>query len=214
MAYKTLGKTSEYIRELLPPETDSKIQEILQYADENHIPVLLPETAVFLKQLVKIHKPHKILEIGTAIGYSGHIMLLANEQSHLFTVEVDEKSISVAKKFFAQSGLSDRVTLYQGDAAEIVPLISGEFDFIFMDGPKSKYVKFLPYLERLLAPHGLLLSDNVLFNGWVSGENKMSYSKASIVVSLDEFLHTLMNDKNLLTSILNVGDGVSLSYKI
>ena len=212
MPFKTPGANSIYIRSILPPEKEENLKRILAYADENIIPVLLPETAAFLRQMVYLAQPKKILEIGTAIGYSGHVILSAC-QGHLYTIEADEKSLSKANEFFAQSGYRDRVTTYLGDANEIVPMFSGQFDFIFLDGPKTRYIQYLPYLKRMLSPGGILLCDNVLFNGMVSGESQVVKKKATIVNALDLFLRTVTSDQDFLTSILPVGDGVSLSIK-
>ncbi len=212
MPFKTPSKTSEYIRSILPSESDESVQRILRYADENMIPVLLPETAAFLRQVVMMVAPKKALEIGTAIGYSGHI-ILGESNCHLYTIEADEKSLSIANEFFSASGYKDRVTTFLGDANEIVPLFSGEFDFIFLDGPKTRYVQYLPYLKRMLCEGGVLLCDNVLFNGMVSGEVELVKKKATIVNALDLFLREITADEELVSSVLPVGDGVSLSIK-
>ncbi len=212
MAFKTPNKTSEYIRSLMKEETDSIYVEINRYADENFIPVLLPETASFLAQLIRLAKPKKILEIGTAIGYSAQIML-RNSDAQLYTVEVEEKRIEVAKKFFEKAGVLDRVTVFLGDAGEIVPMLTGEYDFIFMDGPKTRYVEYLPYLDKLLKEDGILLCDNVLFNGMLSGDAEIIHKKSSIVVKIEEFLQALYHNENYITSVLPVGDGLSLSIK-
>ncbi|MCH5164451.1 MAG: O-methyltransferase [Clostridiales bacterium] len=212
MPFKTPGANSIYIRSILPPEKDGGIKRILDYADANIIPVLLPETSAFLKQMVYIKQPKKILEIGTAIGYSGHIILGACS-GHLYTIEADEKSLSKANEFFEASGYKERVTAYLGDANEIVPFFSGEFDFIFLDGPKTRYIQYLPYLKRMMSKGGILLCDNVLFNGMVSGEAEVVKKKATIVNALDLFLKTLAGDDDFITSVLPVGDGVSLSIK-
>ncbi len=210
MPFKTPGANSIYIRSILSPEKDDKICRILEYADSNIIPVLLPETAAFLRQLIYIKQPKKILEIGTAIGYSAHIILGACS-GHLYTIEANEQLYDKANEFFALSGYKDRVTAYLGDANEIIPLFSGEFDFIFMDGPKTRYIQYLPYLKRMLGKGGILLCDNVLFNGMVSGESETVRKKATIVNALDLFLRTIASDEDFMTSILPVGDGVSLS---
>ena len=193
-------------------ETDEIYKQINEYADKNFIPVLLPETASFLAQLIRLAKPKKILEIGTAIGYSAQIML-RNSNAQLYTVEVEEKRIEIAKKFFAKAGLLDRVTVFCGDAGEIVPMLTGEYDFIFMDGPKTRYIEYLPYLDKLLKKDGILLCDNVLFNGMLSGDTEIIQKKNTIVVKIEEFLQALYNKDNYITSIIPVGDGLSLSIK-
>ncbi len=210
MPFKTPNKTSEFLRVTVGREAAAGLSEMERYADENMIPVLLPETVNFLAQLVMLKKPEKILEIGTAIGYSGHIMLNAYGGSLLYTVEVDEKSAEIAKKNFALSGLDNRVTLFCGDAGEILPLMDGSFDFVFLDGPKARYADYLPYILKNMKSGGVLLCDNVLYNGMVSGEAAVG-KKAGLVKRINEFLELICNDKRLITSVLPVGDGMSLS---
>lgn len=210
MPFKTPSKTSEYIRELL--REDARLAPISKYADEKIIPVLLPETAALLKTLVRLKKPAKVLEIGTAIGYSGNVILL-NSDAKLYTIEANEASIAVAERFFEQNGLSSRVKIFTGDESEIVPLITGGFDLIFMDGAKTRYIEHLPYLKKLLNKEGLLVCDNVLFNGMVAGENTAVGTKASIVNAMRAFLNALMSDADFDSCILPVGDGVSVSIK-
>lgn len=212
MPFKTPGANSIYIRSILPEEKDENVRRILDYADAHMIPVLLPETAALLRQIVTLKKPKKILEIGTAIGYSGHVILGACD-GHLYTIEADENSLTKAIEFFAVSGYKERVTTYLGDANEIVPYFSGTFDFIFLDGPKTRYIQYLPYLKRMLTKGGILLCDNVLFNGMVSGEKELVKKKATIVNALDLFLKAVTADEDFMTSVLPVGDGVALCIR-
>ncbi len=214
MPFKTPGKTSEYIRELLSLRPADEIErKITEYADKNIIAVLLPETTAFLRQAVVLKKPARILEIGTAIGYSGIVMLRSAPQATLYTVEMSEERIAVAKEFFRDAGLLNRAVFYAGDSTEIVPNLKGKFDFIFLDGPKAQYCEYLPFLSRLLESGGVLFCDNVLYEGMVSGEHEIKNHKGGLVKKLDLFLHRLMEDKTLLTSVLPVGDGVSFSIK-
>ena len=105
------------------------------------------------------------------------------------------------------------MTVFCGDAGEIVPMLTGEYDFIFMDGPKTRYIEYLPYLDKLLKKDGILLCDNVLFNGMLSGDTEIIQKKNTIVVKIEEFLQALYNKDNYITSIIPVGDGLSLSIK-
>lgn len=211
MPFKTPNAASVFIRSMLR-ETDEDLLEIMRYAEEKVIPILLPETAAFLKQLVMMSRPKTALEIGTAIGYSATV-ILKNSDARLCTVEKDEESLSVAKGFFRRFGLSERADVFCGDAAEIVPLIEGEFDFIFLDGPKTRYPVFYPYLKKLLRTGGILLADNVLFNGMVDGSGTYDPKKATIVQALKEYLASAFSDKDMASSILPVGDGLCLSVK-
>lgn len=213
MPFKTPDENSEYIRAHLPSERDELLREMTEYADKHFIPVLLPESAAFLKQIVALKKPEKCLEIGTAIGYSSQL-ILRNGAGRLFTVEINENMAELAKKYFARAGLSDRVVCFVGDASEIVPLMEGEFDFIFMDGPKTRYIEYLPHIKRLLKNGGILLCDNVLYNGMVTGKTDTPRKKSTIKNGLDIFLTTLSTDEDFTTSILPVGDGMSLSIRV
>ncbi len=212
MAFKNPGRTSEYIRSMLKSDARPNLKELEDYAQKHFIPVLLPETAVFLSQLIALKKPEKILEVGTAIGYSGQLMLYESPLSELFTIEISEDRAQLAKDFFAKSGFEKRATVFIGDAGEILPYLDGEFDFVFVDGPKTRYIEYYPYIKKRLKKGGVLLCDNILFNGYVTGEEDAG-KKLSIAKKLDLFLHTLMNDGEFSTSILPVGDGLSLSIK-
>ena len=213
MPFKTTGKTNDYIRSRLAEEKDELLREMTKYADDNFIPVLLPESAALLKQVVMLIKPEKSLEIGTAIGYSSQL-ILRNGGNKLYTVEIKEELIEKAKSYFARAGLEKRVTCYHGDASEILPLMEGEFDFIFMDGPKTRYIDYLPHVKRMLKKGGVLLCDNVLFNGMVAGTEELQRKKATIINGLDKFITAICSDEDFETSVLPVGDGMSLSIKV
>ena len=137
-------------------------------AREDRVPIIRPETAAFLKTLVAATAPASILEVGTAVGYSA--LLMAQEMRpdcHITTIEKYEKRIPAAKENFKRAGLEERITLLEGDAGEILAKLSGPFDFIFMDAAKGQYIHWLPDVLRLLAPGGLLVSDNVLQDGTI-----------------------------------------------
>ena len=206
------GPCAEYIRSHLKRESDPQLRRMIEYAAENFIPILLPESAAFLRQLVMLIKPEKTLEIGTAIGFSGQLILTSGGQK-LYTVEINEELAKTARKNFAEAGLEKRATVFTGDAGEILPLMDGSFDMIFMDGPKTKYIEYLPQLMRMLKSGGALLCDNVLFSGMITGEAEYKKSKSTIVQGLDRFLEAVCSDDRLVTSILPVGDGMSLSLR-
>ena len=210
MAFKTPNKTSEFLRQTVGSEAANGLEEIEHFADEHMIPILLPETVNFLAQLVMLKKPKKILEIGTAIGYSGSIMLGACKSSSLITIEHKEELVEIAKKNFEKKGFSDRVTVFCGDAGEILPMLEGSFDFVFLDGPKARYADYLPYILRNMSTGGVLLCDNVLYNGMVAGETETG-KKAGLVKRIEEFLELICRDERLITSVLPVGDGMSFS---
>lgn len=190
------------------------LETLRKTAREEGIPVMLPSSSKLLAAIISLKKPTNVLEIGTAVGYSGSIMLkFAADNCRLTTLEIEEKSAMRAKETFSKLGFSERVTLHIGDAEEIVPLLSGSFDFILCDGPKSRYLEFYPYLKSLLKSGGVLFCDNVLFRDYVSGEVKNPHRMQTIVNNMREFLEMLTKDEDFVTTVLPVGDGVTISIK-
>lgn len=190
------------------------LQSLRIAAREEGIPVMLPETSKLLATTVSMKKPENILEIGTAVGYSGSIMLKnAKENARLTTIEIEESSANRAKETFKKEGFSERVTLHLGDAEEIIPMMSGSYDFILCDGPKSRYLEFYPYLKKMLRSGGVLFCDNVLFRDYISGEVKNPHRMQTIVNNMRDFLDVLSKDTDFTTTLLDVGDGVTVSVK-
>lgn len=191
-----------------------QLDKILQFARQNYIPVMLDDTRQLLFDLVSKAQPAKILEIGTAIGYSGIIMLTASKGATLNTIEMDEDSVKLAKSNFAQAGLLDKVNFFVGDAREIVHQLTGNYDFIFLDGPKGQYLDFLPYLLEVLNVGGTLVCDNVLYKGLVENQPENGHKHVTIARNLKQFLHQLQTNPTLQTQLYHTGDGVSVSIKL
>lgn len=193
----------------------SFLSALRQNARSEGIPVMLKDTSQFIAMLVKSKAPKNILEIGTAVGYSGSILLKhSDKDSMLTTIEVDEESVAKAKKNFNSQNFLHRVRIFQGNASEIIPVMSGRFDFIFVDGPKAKYNEFFPYLKKMLVSNGMIVCDNVLFRNMVSGKSETPKRMMSIVNNMRDFLTDLTNDEDFLTAIYDIGDGVSVSIKV
>ena len=170
----------------------------------------------YMKFLMKAHRPKKILEVGTAIGFSALLMSeYAGNDAHITTIENYEKRIPLAKANFEKYGKSDKIELLEGDALEILPKLDGVYDFIFMDAAKGQYINFLPDLFRLLAPGGILLSDNVLQDGNVM-ESRFAVIRRDRTIHsrMRDYLYELTHNPELKTDILPVGDGITLSVKI
>ena len=176
-------------------------------------PVLPTESAGLLRLFVSISKPKKILEIGTNIGFSGIVMLTAAPDAMLYTVEMDEETANIARGNFESAGVGDRVQILRGKAEEILPFIKDGYDLIFLDGPKGQYSYLCSYLLPMLNSGGLLICDNVLFRGMVSGKRKVKARKRTLVKKLDEFLKSISKDDCLVTSVIPIGDGISVSLK-
>lgn len=195
--------------------TKIDLQQLEKFARERYIPVMLDDTKQFLLELVKSLAPRRILEIGTAIGYSGIVMLSASPNATLNTIELDENTANLARENFRKAEVYDRVNLFVGDAKGIVPMLSGSYDFIFMDGPKGQYEVFLPYLTDVLEVGGTLVCDNVLYKGLVEHvpENKR-HKHITVARNMHAFLQDITSNPHYSTAVHRIGDGVSVSKKI
>lgn len=193
----------------------SALEELKIYARERYIPVMSDEARQLLYDTVAAKLPKRILEIGTAIGYSGIVMLSASPQAVLNTVEMDERSAELAKQNFAANGFADRVNVFVGDAREIVPLLTGEYDFVFLDGPKGQYEKFFPYLTDLLAVGGTLVCDNVLYKGLVEHiPDDKRHKHITVARNMRAFLDDVTANPRYSTRLYRIGDGVTVSTKL
>ena len=200
-----------YTASLVKLHIDERIQARREDALKRGIPVADDETLNFLLVLLQAIQPKRILEIGTAVGLSGAAMLSVCPDARLTTMELEEERYLEAKKTFADFGITDRVSAYLGDAGEILAMMDGEYDFVFLDGPKAQYEKYLFDLKRLMKKGATLFADDVLLYGWVSGEEPTPQKRQSIVDKIRSYLHTITEDKDFSTSVINLGDGVALS---
>ena len=185
-------------------------------AKKDRVPIIRREMQSFLKVLLQIKKPTKILEVGTAVGFSALLMAkYTPEDTRIVTIEKYEKRIPVAKANFQAAGMDHRITLLEGDALEILREMEDSFDFIFMDAAKGQYIHFYPEVMRLLAPEGILVSDNVLQEGdLIESHFAVERRNRTIYKRMREYLYVLKHDERLETSILPVGDGAAVSYKL
>lgn len=188
--------------------------ELEQYAAEHRVPIIRPETADLLIVLGRLVKPGRILEIGTAIGYSSILLsgILA-PGGRIDTIERSDRMIVKAHENIKRAGLADTIAVIAGDAAEVLRCLDKKYDMIFMDAAKGQYPEFLPECLRMLRPGGLLVSDNVLYKGMITGDELVVRRKRTIVNRMRSYLDSICSDPSLDTSILPVGDGVALSYK-
>ena len=179
------------------------------------MPVIRREMQSFLKTLLAVRQPRAILEVGTAVGFSALLMCEhAHPEAHITTIEKYEKRIPVARENFRRAGAEERITLLEGDAAEYLGQLCGPFDFIFMDAAKGQYIHFLPDVLRLLEPGGILVSDNVLQDGeLIESRFAVERRNRTIHSRMREYLYELKHHPQLVTSILPLGDGVTLSVK-
>ncbi|MBG8208262.1 O-methyltransferase [Enterococcus faecium] len=195
----------------LPGEL-GKLEEEAHVAE---VPVIPHETVVFLKFLLGQLQPERILEIGAAIGFSSSVMATTiGENAHVTTINRFDVMIEKAKKNYERLGLTDKVTLLEGQAADILPELSGPYDFIFMDSAKSKYIEFLPECLRLLRKGGVLMVDDIFQGGTILlPDEEIPRGKRAIHRKLNEFLRVVMDHPDLTSTILPLGDGVILMTK-
>ena len=201
----------KYTASLVQLNIDERIASRRADALARGIPVADAETLNFLLVALLMKEPKRILEIGTAVGLSGVAMLNACPQARLTTIELEEERYLEAKENFARFGVAERVTAYLGDAGEILAMMDGEYDFVFLDGPKAQYEKYLFDLKRIMKTGAVLFADDVLLYGWVNGKEPTPQKRRSIVEKIRSYLDTIVQDKDFTTSIVDIGDGVALS---
>ncbi|MGN0170058.1 MAG: O-methyltransferase [Lachnospiraceae bacterium] len=194
---------------------DALLSRIEKEAAADFVPIIRTETQQFIKMLLNMHKPAAILEVGTAIGFSSILMARNNPVAcKITTIENYEKRIPIAKRNIEQAGLSDVITLIQGDATEVLKELEGPYDFIFMDAAKGQYIHFYPEVKRLLRTGGVLVSDNVLQDGEIiQSRFAVTRRNRTIHKRMREYLYELTHDDAVITSILPLGDGVTVSVK-
>lgn len=191
------------------------LEELEQYALQERVPVIRREMQSFIKMLLALQRPKRILEVGTAIGFSALLMCeYGPADVQITTIENYEKRIPLAKENFRKAGQESKITLLEGDATKILAGLSGSYDLIFMDAAKGQYIHWLPDVIRLLKKGGVLLSDNVLQDGnLIESHYIVERRDRTIYKRMREYLYQLKHDPLLETSILPLGDGVTVSVK-
>lgn len=191
------------------------LEELEQEALDNRIPIIRKDMQTFLKMFLAMRKPKRILEVGTAVGFSALLMCEYGEPDvQITTIENYEKRIPVARDNFVRAGREKQIKLLQGDAQDILTELEGPFDFIFMDAAKGQYIFFFPELLRLLEDGGVLITDNVLQDGdIIESHFAVERRNRTIYRRMREYLYTLTHHEQLVTSVLPVGDGITISVK-
>lgn len=204
---------TEYLRQVVPPHTGI-LKELEEEAAQEEIPIVPPETARLLSVLCQIKQPKHILEIGCAIGYSALLMSekLA-EGGSILTLEYDPPTAERARRNIERAGKSDCITVRCADAKDVVPSLTGEYDIIFLDGPKAHYIYMLNDCIRLLKRGGLLIADNVLYKGMTADEQHVIRRKITIVKRLRHFISAQQQRGELEAVLLPLGDGVTVAVK-
>lgn len=190
----------------------NELMIVKQNALEKHIPIIMDDTLEVIAGILKKIKPQNILEIGAAVGYSAICFSeYLQENGKIDTIERDEERIQQAKENFVKVGVQDKINLYEGDAIEILPTLNEKYDVVFIDAAKGKYPFFLEQALRMLNKNGVIIADNVLYKGYVMSDyNK--HKQRTAVRNLREYIARVNEDANLDTEILEVGDGLAISY--
>lgn len=190
-----------------------ELKKVKEKALENHIPIIMDDTLEVISNILKKVKPTRILEIGAAVGYSAMCFSeFLQEDGFIDTIERDSERIEEAKVNFKNVGVENKIHLYEGDAVEILPTLNNKYDVVFIDAAKGKYPFFLEQALRMLNPNGVIIADNVLYKGYVMSDyNK--HKQRTAVRNLREYIARVNEDANLDTEILEVGDGLAISYK-
>ncbi len=205
---------STYLNSLYP-ELSPVLSEIQREALDNFVPIIRPETVNLLQMLIKMNAPKRILEVGTAVGFSANLMAeAAGEDCTIITIENYEPRIPIANANFKRTGRDKQITLLEGDAMDILPTLNESFDFIFMDAAKGQYINFWPEIKRLIADGGVVVTDNVLQDGdIIESRYAITRRNRTIHKRMRDYLYELTHDEDFSTTILPLGDGVSISVK-
>ncbi|SFJ18251.1 Predicted O-methyltransferase YrrM [Halobacillus dabanensis] len=207
-------KQEDYLQSLLP-EPSTAFSKMESYAKAQKVPIMEPLGIDFLMQLIRIQEPRNILEIGTAIGYSALRMLEAFPECRITTVERDQSRYEDALKYVNQFGAEKRIHAIQGDALEVAGVVEkdGPFDLLFIDAAKGKYEEFFHLYAPMLTEKGMIVSDNVLFKGFVADDSNASPRMAKIARKIRTFNEWLVQHPDFHTTIVPVGDGVAITKK-
>jgi len=204
----------QYIRDMLPQNTGI-IKEMEDYAEENNVPIIQPEVAKLLEVIIKMSNIKSVLEIGTAIGYSASIFTRAmGKKGKVVTIEKSENMYKIANENIKKAGYESNIEVIFGDAKDVLPKIEGKFDMIFLDAAKGHYQEFFSLCFDKLKDNGIIVSDNVLYKGMIASNKYVMRRKITIVKRMRKYLTCISNNPDLITSIVPIGDGVALSYKM
>ena len=203
---------TDYLRSLIKENTGI-LKELEEKALKEYIPIISPEVAQLIRLLSEMTDAKKLLEIGSAIGYSSILFAGFSDDMKITTIEMDEERATEAEENIRRAGMDKKITLLNGNALQVMDQIAEEFDIVFVDAAKGQYNNFLPKCLKLLKKGGLLISDNILYRGTVAETGFIPRKHRTIIVNMKEYLKRLSEDENLTTSIIPIGDGVAVSLK-
>jgi predicted O-methyltransferase YrrM len=213
MSNITYDYMEQYIRSLVPENT-GLLRELEIFAAQNNVPIIQKEVANYLNLMVDMKRPAKILELGTAIGYSAILMCEASGRNcEITTIERDPQMVEEAKKNIHQAGLENKIKILEGECLQVLENLDDEFDLVFMDAGKGHYNHFLPHCLRLMKLDGIMISDNVLYKGMVASKDLVIRRKITIVKRMRTYLNEICNNKELITSVIPMGDGIAVTKR-
>ena len=187
------------------------LDKIKQKALDEHIPIIMDDTLEVMRKYLKEKKPKRILEIGTAVGYSAICFTeFLAEDGIIDTIERDSERVKEARENIIKAEVEEKINIYEGDAVEILPTLNEKYDAVFIDAAKGKYPFFLKEALRMIKPNGIIFADNILYKGYVMSDyNK--HKQRTAVRNLREYIKEVSENPNLETEILEVGDGLAIS---
>lgn len=206
-----------YIRSLLD-EKNEDLLELENYARNNGIPIVQKETANFLKLMINMNKPKRVLELGTAIGYSSILMSkAANDNIHITTIERNDNMIEQAQCNILRYNLNNKIKIVSGDCEEALESLCEDneelYDLIFIDAGKGHYGQFLPLCLKLLSKDGVIIADNVLFRGMVASKDLVVKRQRTIVKRMRAYLEDVCSSEEFITSVIPMGDGIAVTMR-
>jgi len=209
----TYDYMEHYIKGLIPDNTGI-LKEMELYAKENSVPIIQKEVGKFLELMITLKAPVKILELGTAIGYSAILMEVSSKNvAKVTTIERDPKMVAIAKENINKYGFQNQIEVIEGDCLNILADLDDKFDLIFMDAGKGHYNHFLPHCLRVLENNGMIIADNVLFKGMVASKELLIRRKITIVKRMKTYLELVSSNPELVTSVIPMGDGIAVTTR-
>ncbi len=188
-----------------------ELKKVKEKALENHIPIIMDDSLEVIKEIIEKENPKKILEIGTAVGYSASMFAIYAKEAIVDTIELNEERYNEAKINIEKIGLSEKINIHLGNAVEILPTLNEKYDMIFIDANKGKYPIFLQEAIRLSHVGSVIVADNILYKGYVMSDYNL-HKQRTAVRHLREYIKDSTENENLETKILEVGDGLAISY--
>jgi predicted O-methyltransferase YrrM len=201
----------DYLQQINPKESNPVLVSLRAYAEEHNVPIIRYDGLQLLRQIILLRNAKKVLEIGTAIGYSA-IAIALHTDAHVTTIERNQDMIQLAKKNIKEANLENRITVIEGDALEVDENLLDQVDVIFIDAAKSQSAKFFLKYKKLLTSSGVIITDNILFHGLVV-EPIRDRNLRQLVGKIDRFNKFVIEQEDFDTYIYHVGDGMSISIK-